>query len=135
MKGQWPEGSRELRHVRTLVEGVGVLAVGLTVADRTEVLFTALARDTKFARNAVESTRQLLTFASKELIAEAKDGQPTQAVKLLAEALEKAEIVRAGPHIPGADRCGVQRAERVGHRVAARVSAGSLKVLEQSFRM
>jgi hypothetical protein len=99
VRGRWPEGSPEAKHARTLAEGIGVLAAGVTVGDRTEVRLTALARDPEAARKAVEALRQLLAFARNGLVPAAKGAEPTQTAKLLAELLESVEIVRDGQRV------------------------------------
>src|SRR5262249_4268648 len=45
VSGDWPTDPPEAKHARTLVEGVRVLAAGVTVGERTEVRVRALARD------------------------------------------------------------------------------------------
>jgi hypothetical protein len=99
VNGEWPKDSPEAQHARTLVEGIGVLAAGVTLADRTEVRLTALAKDSETASKAVNAIQQLLASVRQGLVARAKDGKPTQAVKLLQEALEKVDIARDGDRV------------------------------------
>jgi hypothetical protein len=99
VKGDWPaDATEDASNTRTLVEGVKVLAAGITIEDRTDVRFTALARDAAAAREAVTAIRQLLASARKETAA-AKDDVPVQARKLIDEALDSVEITRSGQRV------------------------------------
>jgi hypothetical protein len=98
-KGEWPADSAEVKQARTLVEGVEVLAAGVTIADRTELRLTALAKNAEAAQRAVEATQQLLASACKRLSAEAKAHEANQAMKLLEEALSKVEIAQDGQQV------------------------------------
>jgi hypothetical protein len=89
VRGKWPEGPREVKGVRTLVESVEVLAVGVTLGERSAARVIATARDEASAGEAAKALGRLAGAARGLLLAGPKGGAAGRLCGLLADTLKE----------------------------------------------